>query len=737
MASLLDRPILPDLVLRVRHTKSQEGCTFKYRLDVHNRYIGLPLGEEDFPVWGLQGDFEAKLAQEMRGIEDLRDEEKAIAEEFLFGFGVNLADWLFPEPLRQRFWNLHSKTLALTLLIDSDETFIPWELIRLSITSEVTSRVDSRFLVEGFAVTRWCIIGPKGPALELPLSAVGVIAPADSELEAGAHERAFLGKFFTGIDDLPTQTLPLIDALASGRYDALHFAGHGLLSDSEYPEREGRNPERMSLRLDSGEQLLPRYLADRARSLGRRRPWVFLNACHSARGLYALNSLGGFATAFLKADAGALIGTHWAVRDESAAAFAQALYDYFGEGLPLGEAVRKARIWFSKKYPGDPSFLAYVVYGHPLAVRNEASTRWSIGDNLPIKIPRQTWHSEQGDSALLRAQFGVVPYHGRSEEHAEILGWCTSSESISLRLLTGAGGMGKTRMLIELAKDLEDRGWLAGFLTEGEADRAPILAWEALVARDKPLFLVVDYAETRRDLLVPLIRGMLDLENERRLRVRVVLLARAAFDWWEQLKWEGDGVGEFLRGPVTSQNLLRPLANEATDRNKTFGIAEQRFCEVLDKKPLVGQPPSLTDEIFERVLFIHMAALMRARGITVSSRDAILDAVLDRERKVWQKLAAAAGLPKDSEFGFGRAMAALTLGGGASTRIEALSALQELKYFSAMNSEAVEKFLAVLHDCYPGERLFIAPLEPDLLGEHLVHRELERDSEDILDLVFR
>jgi hypothetical protein len=40
----------------------------------------------------------------------------------------------------------------------------------------------------------------------------------------------------------------------------------------------------------------------------------------------------------------------------------------------------------------------------------------------------------------------------------------------------------------------------------------------------------------------------------------------------------------------------------------------------------------------------------------------------------------------------------------------------------------------LLHDSYPGEN-WIEPVQPDLLGEHLVEKELAKGESEIFDLV--
>ena len=61
---------------------------------------------------------------------------------------------------------------------------------------------------------------------------------------------------------------------------------------------------------------------------------------------------------------GAFIGTLWEVRDDSARAFSEALYDGLARGKTLGEAMRAGRSAISA---GDPTSLAYTLYGNPLA----------------------------------------------------------------------------------------------------------------------------------------------------------------------------------------------------------------------------------------------------------------------------------------------------------------------------------------------------------------------------------
>jgi hypothetical protein len=57
----------------------------------------------------------------------------------------------------------------------------------------------------------------------------------------------------------------------------------------------------------------------------------------------------------------------WPVRDKTALAFAEAFYGAVARGATLGEASLAARRHVVQVRPGDPSTLAYTVYGHPNA----------------------------------------------------------------------------------------------------------------------------------------------------------------------------------------------------------------------------------------------------------------------------------------------------------------------------------------------------------------------------------
>lgn len=57
-------------------------------------------------------------------------------------------------------------------------------------------------------------------------------------------------------------------------------------------------------------------------------------------------------------------------------------------------------------------------------------------------------------SALLRPDRRLVPFTGRDSELEELRAWSTSSPARAVRVLVGAGGVGKSRLAVELAAEL-------------------------------------------------------------------------------------------------------------------------------------------------------------------------------------------------------------------------------------------------------------------------------------------
>lgn len=312
---------------------------------------------ESKPLRRDPGEYSAELFRDLEGLAEGAASDRGGARERLAGFGLRLCEELFPEKLRRELWSLHRG--AETMPIVSHESWIPWELLKLRDPDDGSS---GPFLAAAVAVTRWLHDRARSLELAFPLRRLALVVPRDSQLPSAPLERAYITSLEGDgreVVPIPARLSAVIDALASGHYDGWHFTGHGLA--------QGRNPDRWSLLLEGGDELQATHLQGAARNLGRARPLVFLNACRSGRGGDSLTGIGGLAQAFLAAGAGAVVGSHWALRDEKAKTFAEGFYQAFLSGVPIAEAGRQARLRVRAAFPGDSTWLAYTIYAHPLA----------------------------------------------------------------------------------------------------------------------------------------------------------------------------------------------------------------------------------------------------------------------------------------------------------------------------------------------------------------------------------
>ena len=266
--------------------------------------------------------------------------------EYLVNEGVQLWQELVPEKLRSQFWERQRRITQLTIRTNRD--VVPWELLYPKDRGH-----DAGFLVEQFPVTR-AIYGcaqQRRLRLQPARFVVPTGSPSDARAEAEVVAR-LLGTRLTTVSEL----MPLVRLISKGRFGLLHFACH-----NRFDPDDG-----VSIRLDS--PFSPTFLATAAtdQSLARAAPVVFINACRSMGQAPSYNKLDGWAEKFMHAGAAVFIGSLWEVSDGMAREFARELYRRLADGDQLGAAVMAARRSVAVE-PGDPTWLAYAVYGDPQA----------------------------------------------------------------------------------------------------------------------------------------------------------------------------------------------------------------------------------------------------------------------------------------------------------------------------------------------------------------------------------
>ncbi|MFD0579494.1 CHAT domain-containing protein [Dactylosporangium darangshiense] len=304
--------------------------------------VGGPMTEE--PTIAVERAMEAL----QRLVSGRTEYSQANTRRWMRETGAGLWSAVVPPIVQEQFWQLRSQMTSFTLASGRDQ--IPWEMLY-----PLSRTRDEGFLVEKMPVMRRAYNQER-------IRAIGVrdarfIVPPNSPSHAMSEvERIHRLIGESGdpqvISDL-TEVLELVD---SGQMGLAHFACHNAF------DAKGSR-----INMDGG-PFVPTLLnsAVTQKVLQRSHPLVFLNACRSAGSIPEYTRMMGWASQFMGAGAGAFIGTLWSVRSDASARFAESFYSALMSGQTLGQAALKARLDVSAD-AGDPTWLAYTVYGDPRA----------------------------------------------------------------------------------------------------------------------------------------------------------------------------------------------------------------------------------------------------------------------------------------------------------------------------------------------------------------------------------
>ncbi|EEP70278.1 hypothetical protein MCAG_00605 [Micromonospora sp. ATCC 39149] len=270
--------------------------------------------------------------------------QSAVVRGELAGYGSLLWRAMPPEIGREVEARLATAT---GLTICSDVSELPWELLLPPTWDE--------FPAERLAVMRQT--GAHSPARSLSLTDAVFVHGRNPPTGARAEVRG-VNAGLGAPGALVTTVAELVRRIERGDFGLLHLACH-----QEHPGADSDG----GVAMDDG-RFHPVALGRAAArgSLRARCPLVFFNACRSVDGGAYDTLMGGWANEFVRAGAGAFVGSTWALRTESARRYADRFYAELRGGAPLAAASFAARRELLAD-PGDPTGLAYAVYGDPQA----------------------------------------------------------------------------------------------------------------------------------------------------------------------------------------------------------------------------------------------------------------------------------------------------------------------------------------------------------------------------------
>ncbi len=335
----------------------------------------------------------------------------------------------------------------------------------------------------------------------------------------------------------------------------------------------------------------------------------------------------------------------------------------------------------------------------------------------PITLTQQLTPTQ-----LLSAENEVVPFDTtRQADLDRLITWLEDTQySISMRLITGEGGIGKTRLALELCKQKRPTAhiWL-------ETDDHNFLELKVKLAQH-PTLIVMDYAETRQKQLISLISELKKVPNAQ--PVRILLIARDAGEWWDDLPSKATGSIQTLLSSYARSGpfKLNPMYDDVEARVQAFEAALQAFSTRLN----ITQPTihlSLEQDYFSRPLNLQMAALLSLYGEKRDSANALTQAMLQHEKRYWWQLLQTLATPltdKDAA----NVMVIATLMGGFARSEDAFSQWKKITEATHLNKTQFADLFNTLKRLYPAKQEELQALKPDLLGEALVANMLLHDK---------
>lgn len=288
-------------------------------------------------------------------------------------FGTRLTRLLLGGTVREGLASMAQR--GLVVVHDREASRIPWETLCIDDQHPALGHgISRRYVSDALSVARWRETRMVGERLRMLLVVNPTLDLPGAAAEGEALRTALSGAdlALTVLEGGAATRQRIVDAIAAGDCDVLHFAGHGHFSSDE--------PGSSGLICAGGTTLRGSDLD----GLGNLPALVFFNACEAARvrrrrgqghapaarrdaraaRWFGSGSSAGLAETFLTGGVANFLGTHWPVGDAAALSFSTQLYAQLMRGVALGDAILSARRAVAALASSD--WADYVHYGNPL-----------------------------------------------------------------------------------------------------------------------------------------------------------------------------------------------------------------------------------------------------------------------------------------------------------------------------------------------------------------------------------
>jgi tetratricopeptide (TPR) repeat protein len=336
--------------------------------------------------------------------------------------------------------------------------------------------------------------------------------------------------------------------------------------------------------------------------------------------------------------------------------------------------------------------------------------------------PRPEVPQDSGPSRLLVASHEEVDFTGRGAERRELAAWLAGEAPRGMRLVTGPGGQGKTRLALRVGRDAQARRWhvlVARHRLDGGMAASGGRVEHRPGSTAAGVLVLVDYADRwpQEDLLA--LFADPDLQSG---RVRVLLLGRSG-----DFSVLQDRLAE--AGWVAARPLrLTDLPEGTGGRAAAFRAAATAFAgRVGVSEAALPGPPDLAGAAFALTLTVHTAALVGVLAVRdgllagqrqrlVADPAAASRHLIVRERRHWELMQERKPDPVRIDT---KVMARAVL---VATLTRGLPHPMAVELLAALDLGAQPQTVIDDHGrCYPPPATTVLePLFPDRLGEDFV-----------------
>lgn len=285
-----------------------------------------------------------------------------------------------------------------------------------------------------------------------------------------------------------------------------------------------------------------------------------------------------------------------------------------------------------------------------LKIGNHASFSYSAGAKASkeqlvgaaeIPLPFLSGTASPSAIALLSWHTELTKFVGREAQFADLRQWSGAPQTVSVKILVGEGGVGKSRLAAEFCRELRSQGWSAGFVNVAQPATYRVSAIGAL--------LVIDYPEEDVEAVVSFLSQL--ARSEYPAKLRVLLLSRMPAEQWLGKFDLSNAVDIIDMSPISIEHM------DAEDLFKIFYDAVEGVSSRFDTVPLpvsfsafsqwVASAPENSIPLFVLACGAHAALNPDDHVVQYSGREVVISLV-KREVRRLSAMAKAAGWAADS-----------------------------------------------------------------------------------------